>query len=71
MAPNPNNTTAPDFTGSYMSGITGSGTDYSFDSGDGILAGTLKFSDTSVTVRFTKNTAIPSTIGKDIVCNKK
>ncbi|WP_157151383.1 hypothetical protein [Brachyspira sp. SAP_772] len=71
MAPNANNTTAPDFTGSYMSGITGSGSDYSFDSGDGIVAGTLKFTDTSVTVNFTKNTVVPSTIGQDIICNKK
>ena len=71
MAPDYNNTTAPDFTGSYMSGITGSGTDYTFDSGDGRVSGTLKFTDTSVTVRFTKNTVVPDTIGKDIVCNKK
>lgn len=69
MAPNDNNTTAPNFD-VYMK-VEDSGTDYTFDSGDGILAGTLKFTDTSVTVRFTKNTAIPSTIGKDIVCNKK
>ena len=72
MFPNDNNTTPPDFTGKYMTGpITGSGTDYTFDSGDDTAAGTLKFSDTSVTVRFTKNTVMPSFENKDIVCNKK
>ena len=69
MAPNPNNTTAPNFD-VYMK-VEDSGTDYTFDSGDDIVAGTLKFTDTSVTVRFTKNTLAPSTIDKDIVCNKK
>ena len=55
MLPNDNNTTPPDFTGKYMTGpITGSETDYTFDSGDDTTAGTLKFSDTSVTVIFTK-----------------
>lgn len=72
MFPNDNNTTPPDFTGKYMTGpITGSGTDYTFDSGDDTTAGTLKFSDTSVTVRFTKNTVMPSFENKNIVCNIK
>ena len=73
MLPN-NNTTPPDFTGKYMTGpITGSGTDYTFDSGDGTAAGTLKFTSdgSSVTVNFAKNTAMPSIVGKDIVCNIK
>ncbi|MEI0566339.1 hypothetical protein [Brachyspira pulli] len=71
MLPN-NNTTPPDFTGKYMTGpITGSGTDYTFDSGDGTTKGTLKFSDTSVTVTFTKNEDMPSIVDQDIVCNKK
>ena len=72
MFPNDNNTTPPDFTGKYMTGpITGSGTDYTFDSGDDTTAGTLKFSDTSVTVNFEKNTVMPSFENKDIVCKKK
>lgn len=74
MFPNDNNTTAPNFTGIYMTGpITGSGTDYTFDSGDGTAAGTLKFTSdgSSVTVNFAKNTAMPSIVGKDIVCNIK
>ena len=54
----------------YMD-VTGSSTDYTFDSGDSILAGTLKFTDTSVTVRLTKNKAMPSIEGQNIVCNKK
>ena len=69
--PNDNNTTPPDFTEVYMSGITGSGTNYTFDSGDNTVSGTLKFTDASVTVNFTKNTAMPSIQGQDIVCNKK
>ena len=53
--------------------ITGSGTDYTFDSGDSTAAGTLKFTSdgSSVTVNFAKNTAMPSIVGKDIVCNIK
>ena len=74
MLPN-NNTTPPDFTGKYMTGpITGSGTDYTFDSGDGTVAGTLKFSSdgSSVTVRFTENPGAPAEmLNKDIVCNKR
>ncbi|MBW5383786.1 hypothetical protein E6A46_10635 [Brachyspira pilosicoli] len=62
-------TSEPTYLG-YMD-VTGSGTDYTFDSGDGIVAGTLKFTDTSVTVRFTKNTAESTIVGQDIVCNKK
>lgn len=54
----------------YMD-VTGSSTDYSFDSGDSILAGTLKFTYTSVTVNLTKNAAMPSIEGQNIVCNKK
>ena len=53
----------------YMD-VTGSGADYTFDSGKG-NSGTLKFTDTSVTVNFKENTVLPSAIGKDIVCNKK
>ena len=72
MLPNDNNTTPPDFTDTYMTGpITGSGTDYTFDSGDDTAAGTLKFSDTSVTVNFKKNTVMSSIVGQDIVCNIK
>ena len=72
MLPN-NNTTPPDFTGKYMTGpITGSGTDYTFDAGDGKTKGTLKFSDTSVTVRFTANPEAPEEmLNTDIVCNIK
>ena len=52
---------------------TGSGTDYKFDSGDGTAAGTLKFASdgSKVTVRFTKNTVMPSMQDKYIVCIKK
>lgn len=55
---------------------TGSGTDYTF-SGEYFgkpngIEGTLKFNDTSVTVRFTKNPALPEEkLNTDIVCNKK
>ena len=71
--PNDNNTTAPDFTGTYFT-VTGSGTDYSFSNPDfegtpDSIVGTLKFSDNSVTVKFTKNTVMPSIT--EIVCNKK
>ncbi|WIH83373.1 hypothetical protein NEI00_10245 [Brachyspira pilosicoli] len=63
------NNTEPTYQG-YMN-VEGSGTDYTFDSGDGYVSGTLKFTDSSVTVRFTKNIAMPSIEGQDIVCNKK
>ncbi|KLI51991.1 hypothetical protein [Brachyspira hyodysenteriae] len=71
--PNVNNTTAPDFTGTYFT-VTGSGTDYSFSNPDtqgtpDSIVGTLKFSDNSVTLNFTKNTVMPSIT--EIVCNKK
>ena len=72
--PNNNNKTAPDFTDTYMTGpITGSGTDYDFDAGDGKTKGTLKFSSdgSSVTVKYTKNPVMPSFENKDIVCNIK
>ena len=74
--PNDNNTTAPNFSGNYMSGITGYGTDYnissSYNSQPNAIKGTLKFSDTSVTVRFTENPGAPAEfLNKDIVCNKK
>ena len=62
-------TSEPTYLG-YMD-VTGSGTDYTFDSGDNTVSGTLKFTDTSVTVNFTKNTVMPSIVGKNIVCNKK
>ena len=74
MFPNDNNTTPPDFTGKYMTGpITGYGTDYIFDAGDGKTKGTLKFSSdgSSVTVRYTKNPDAPSFENKDFICNKK
>ena len=64
-----NNTSEPSYPG-YMD-VTGSGTDYNFNSSAGDTAGTLKFSDTSVTVRFTKNTSAPYIVGQDFVCNKK
>ncbi|MEI0531549.1 hypothetical protein R4I97_08310 [Brachyspira pilosicoli] len=62
-------TSEPTYLG-YMD-VTGSGTDYTFDSGDNTVSGTLKFTDTSVTVNFTKNAAMPSIEGQNIVCNKK
>ena len=73
--PNVNNTTAPDFTGTYFT-VTGSGTDYSFSNPDtqgtpNAIVGTLKFSDNSVTLNFTKATVMPSIVGQNIVCNKK
>lgn len=79
MAPDYNNTTVPDFTGSYMSGITGSGTDYNISSPyhdmPNAIKGTLKFASdgSSVTVRFTENPADTkgTMLNKDIVCNKK
>ena len=64
-----NNTSEPSYLG-YMN-VTGSGTDYNFNSSVGDAAGTLKFSDTSVTVRFTKNDNSPSSVDQDFVCNKK
>ena len=72
--PNNNNNTAPVFEGSYMTGpITGSGTDYTFDAGDGKTKGTLNFSSngSSVTLRYTANPDAPSFENKDIVCNIK
>ncbi|ADG71120.1 hypothetical protein [Brachyspira murdochii] len=74
--PNDNNTTAPNFSGNYMSGITGYGTDYnissSYNGQPNAIKGTLKFSDNSVTVRFTENPGAPAEfLNKDIVCNKK
>ena len=74
--PNDNNTTAPNFSGNYMSGITGYGTDYnissSYNDQPNAIKGTLKFSDTSVTVRFTENPGAPAEfLNKDIVCNIK
>ena len=74
--PNYNNTTAPNFSGNYMSGITGYGTDYnissSYNDQPNAIKGTLKFSDTSVTVRFTENPGAPAEfLNKDIVCNIK
>ena len=72
--PDNNNTTAPNFTGMYMTGpITGYGTDYTFDAGDGKTKGTLKFASdgSSVTVRYTKNPDAPSFENKDFICNKK
>lgn len=74
--PNVNNTTAPDFPETVYMDITGSGTDYNFSAeyygqANGI-EGTLKFSDTSVTVKFTKNPEFPpDLLNKYIVCNKK
>ena len=72
--PNNNDNTAPVFEGSYMTGpITGSGTDYTFDAGDGKTKGTLKFSSdgSSVTVNYSKNPVMSSIEGKNIVCNIK
>ena len=61
----------------YMD-VTGSSTDYSFSHHsyfyiNGSAQGTLKFSSdgSSVTVNFTKNAAMPSIEGQNIVCNKK
>ena len=53
--------------------ITGYGTDYTFDAGDGKTKGTLTFSSdgSSVTVRYTKNPDAPSFENKDFICNKK
>lgn len=67
-------TSEPQYQG-YFS-VTGSGTDYSFSTDyygqANAIEGTLKFTDTSVTVRYTKNPAFPSDLlNKDIVCNKK
>ena len=67
-------TSEPSYQG-YMN-VTGSGTDYNFSSDyygqPNAIKGTLKFSDTSVTVRFTANPVYPENLlNKDIVCNKK
>ena len=72
--PNDNNNTAPVFEGRYMTGpITGYGTDYTFDAGDGKTKGTLNFSSdgSSVTLRYTANPDAPSFENKDFICNKK
>ena len=68
---NKSNTSEPSYLG-YMN-VTGSGTDYTFDSGDGTAAGTLKFTSdgSSVTGTFTKNETAPGTVGQPVVCNKK
>ncbi|PTY39729.1 hypothetical protein [Brachyspira hampsonii] len=69
-----NNANEPTYQG-YFS-VTGSGSDYSFSTdyygqANGV-EGTLKFSDTSVTVNFTKNPdASQGMLNTDIVCNKK
>ncbi|WP_304332364.1 hypothetical protein [Brachyspira innocens] len=69
--PNDNNTTAPDFTGTYFT-VTGSGTDYGFSINNNKVVGTLKFSDTSVTLRYTANPDAPAEmLNTDIVCNIK
>ena len=71
--PNDNNTTAPDFTGTYFT-VIGSGTDYRFSINNNKVVGTLKFSadGSSVTVRYTANPGAPAEfLNKDIVCNKK
>ena len=71
--PNVNNTTAPDFTGTYFT-VTGSGTDYSFSINNNKVVGTLKFSadGSSVTLRYTANPGAPAEmLNTDIVCNKK
>ena len=53
--------------------ITGYGTDYTFDAGDGKTKGTLNFSSdgSSVTFRYTANPDAPSFENKDFICNKK
>ncbi|PCG20255.1 hypothetical protein [Brachyspira sp. G79] len=68
------NANEPTYEGYFP--VTGSGTDYSFSNPDfnetpDAIVGTLKFSDTSVTIRYTKNTVMPSIENTDIVCNKK
>ena len=65
------NTSEPEYLG-YMN-VAGSGTDYNFYSSAGDTEGTLKFTSdgSSVTVNFEKNTAMPSIVGQDIVCNIK
>ena len=74
--PDNNNTTPPIFPETVYMNITGSGTDYTFSADyygqpNGI-EGTLKFSDTSVTVKYTKNPEFPSDLlNRDIVCNIK
>ena len=77
MNVNDNNIDAPTFrTDSYFT-VTVSGTDYSFSIPDSkgnanSVVGTLKFSDNSVTVKFTKNPEFPDNLlNIDIVCNKK
>ena len=68
-------TSEPSYQG-YMD-VTGSGTDYSFSTDyygqpNGI-EGTLKFAPdgSTVTVNYSKNPAMSSIEGQDIVCNKK
>ncbi|EKV57617.1 hypothetical protein A966_04496 [Brachyspira hampsonii 30446] len=71
--PNDNNNTAPTFPSENYFTVTGSGTDYSFSVYQGQVVGTFKFSSdgSSVTIRYTKNTVMPSIENTDIVCNKK
>ena len=66
-----NNTSEPPFLGDMN--VTGLGADYNFDSGNGAVAGTLKFSSdgSSVTIRFTKNTDDSSFENQDFVLYKK
>ena len=73
---NNNNTDDPGFYPDSYFTVTSSGTDYTFSipNSKGTpdqVQGTLKFSDTSVTVTFTKNEDMPSIVGQDIVCNIK
>ena len=68
-------TSEPQYQG-YFS-VIGSGTDYSFSTDyygqPNEIEGTLKFAPdgSTVTVNYSKNPAISSLVGKDIVCNKK
>ena len=75
---NDNNTYDPVFSSDSYFTVTGYGTDYTFSTPDpqgtpDQVQGTLKFAPdgSSVTMRFTKNTVMPSIVGQDIVCNKK
>ncbi|AEM21161.1 hypothetical protein Bint_0530 [Brachyspira intermedia PWS/A] len=75
---NDNNTYAPGFSLDSYFTVTGYGTDYTFSTPDpqgtpDQVQGTLKFAPdgSSVTMRFTKNTVMPSIVGQDIVCNIK
>ncbi|MEI0701520.1 hypothetical protein [Brachyspira intermedia] len=75
---NDNNTYAPRFSSDSYFTVTGYGADYTFSTPDpqgtpDQVQGTLKFAPngSSVTMRFTKNTVMPSIVGQDIVCNIK